>query len=85
MLDTNMKAQLQSYLQNLKTAVELVVFLDDSDKSAEVASLANDIASLSDKVSVAKADNSNERKPSMLVRSAATGSEIPLCRPAHGP
>ena len=76
MLDTNMKAQLQSYLQNLKTAVELVVFLDDSEKSAEMASLANDIASLADKVSVAKADNSNERKPSMLVRSAATGSEI---------
>ncbi|WP_066017154.1 alkyl hydroperoxide reductase subunit F [Endozoicomonas atrinae] len=80
MLDTNMKTQLQSYLQNLKTSVELVVFLDDSNKSAEMESLANDIASLSDKVSVAKADNSlsekAERKPSMLVRSAATGSEI---------
>lgn len=80
MLDTNMKTQLQNYLQNLKTSVELVVFLDDSNKSAEMASLANDIASLSDKVSVAKADNSlsekAERKPSMLVRSAATGSEI---------
>ncbi|USE38880.1 alkyl hydroperoxide reductase subunit F [Endozoicomonas sp. SCSIO W0465] len=76
MLDTNMKTQLQSYLQNLKTSVELVVFLDDSNKSAEMESLANDIASLSDKVSVARADNGNERKPSMLVRSAATGSEI---------
>ncbi|WP_257296463.1 alkyl hydroperoxide reductase subunit F [Endozoicomonas sp. YOMI1] len=76
MLDTNMKTQLQSHLKNLKTAVELVLFLDDSDKSAQMASLANDIASLSDKVSVAKSDNSNERKPSMLVCSAATGSEI---------
>ena len=76
MLDTTMKTQLQTYLQNLKTPVQLVVSLDDSNKSREMESLANDIASLSEKVSVAKSDNSNERKPQMLVRSAETGSEI---------
>ena len=76
MLDTNMKTQLRTHLQNLKTAVELVVFLDDSNKSVELESLANDIASLSDKVSVAKATDVNERTPSVMVRSTATGSEI---------
>lgn len=76
MLDTNMKTQLQTHLQNLKTAVELVVFLDDSNKSVELESLANDIASVSDKVSVTRASDENERTPSVLVRSTATGSEI---------
>ncbi len=76
MLDSSIKNQLQTYLQNLQSAVELVVYLDDRDKSTEMAALANDIASLSPKVSVAKASNANERRPSMLVRSAATGSEI---------
>lgn len=76
MLDTNMKTQLQNYLQNLKSNVELVVFLDDSKKSEELALLANDIASLSDKVTVAHGTDANERTPSMLVRSTATNSEI---------
>ncbi len=76
MLDTNMKTQLQSYLQNLKSNVELSVFLDDSKKSEELASLADDIASLSDKVIVAHATDANERTPSMLIRSTATNSEI---------
>ena len=76
MLDTNMKTQLQTHLQNLKTTVELVVFLDDSNKSVELESLANDIASLSDKVSVTRASDDDERTPSVLVRSTATGSEI---------
>ena len=76
MLDTNMKTQLQTYLQNLKTPVQLLVSLGDGNKSAEMESLANDIAGLSDNVSVTKADNSGERKPQMLVRSAETGSEI---------
>nr|MDT0251992.1 alkyl hydroperoxide reductase subunit F [Endozoicomonas sp.] len=86
MLDTAMKAQLKTYLQNLKTPVELVLSLDDSNKSREMASLANDISSLSDLVTIkdrssisVSQNNSpyeNERKPQMLVRSAATGSEI---------
>ncbi|WP_067515304.1 alkyl hydroperoxide reductase subunit F [Endozoicomonas ascidiicola] len=76
MLDTTMKTQLQSYLQNLKTPVQLLVSLDDSNKSAEMDSLANDIASLSGKVSISTLENSSERSPQMLVCSEATGSEI---------
>lgn len=76
MLDATMKNQLNTYLQNLKTPVELAVFLDDSDKSREMASLAADIAALSDRVKVIESSDDGERKPSMLVRSQATGSEI---------
>ena len=76
MLDTTMKTQLKTYLQNLKTPVELVLSLDDSDKSGEMASLANDIGSLSGLVKVSVDQDSEERKPSMLVCSEATGSEI---------
>ncbi|WP_263081536.1 alkyl hydroperoxide reductase subunit F [Endozoicomonas sp. Mp262] len=76
MLDTTVKNQLKAYLQNLKTPVELLLSLDNGEKSGEMASLADDIASLSDKVKVTVSPDSDERKPSMLVRSEATGSEI---------
>ena len=33
MLDSNLKAQLKTYLQSLKTPVELTISLDGSDKS----------------------------------------------------
>jgi len=57
MLDTNLKQTLKTYLQNLKTQVELVVSLDDSAKANEVNTLANEIAELSDLVSLRRDDN----------------------------
>ncbi|MDR6985207.1 alkyl hydroperoxide reductase subunit F [Rheinheimera pacifica] len=76
MLDTNLKQQLKTYLQNLKTEVELVVSLDDSAKAAEVNQLATDIAELSDLVSLRRDDNALTRKPAMLVRSVANDTHI---------
>ncbi|CAM3694031.1 alkyl hydroperoxide reductase subunit F [Rheinheimera salexigens] len=76
MLDTNLKQALKTYLQNLKTEVELVVSLDDSAKAAEVNDLATQIAELSDLVTLRRDDEALERKPSMLVRSVAKGTEI---------
>ncbi|WP_333608378.1 alkyl hydroperoxide reductase subunit F [Arsukibacterium sp.] len=76
MLDTNLKQQLQTYLQNLKTEVELVVSLDDSAKSNEVSQLANDIAGLSTLVSLRRDDTAMARKPAMLVRSVAKDTHI---------
>jgi len=76
MLDTNLKQQLKTYLQNLKTQVELVVSLDDSAKAAEVNALASDIAELSDLVSLRRDDNALSRKPAMLVRSVANDTHI---------
>ena len=76
MLDSNLKAQLKTYLQNLKTPVELVISLDGSDKSRELALLAQEIETLSALITLSESNNDNERAPSMLVRSVATKSEI---------
>src|ERR1700732_3651364 len=43
MLDTNMKAQLQGYLERITQPVEIVASLDDSDQSREMLELLNDI------------------------------------------
>ena len=76
MLDTNLKQQLTTYLQNLTSAVELSIFLGDDLKSKELKSLVSDIAEMSALVTVVEADATNERVPSMLVKSVKTGGEI---------
>ena len=67
MLDQTMKTQLKTYLDNLKTDVQLVLSLDDSDTSKKLHDLANDIASLNDKVIVIKDQTASTRKPIMQV------------------
>ena len=76
MLDTNLKQQLTTYLQNLTSAVELSVFLGNDVKSKELATLVAEIAEMSALVTIVAADSSNERVPSMLVRSVKTGGEM---------
>ncbi len=71
MLDANLKQQLSAYMANITQPVELVLSLDDGAKSAELDALAKDIASLSDKVSVIRADD-DKRRPSMMIRRAGT-------------
>jgi alkyl hydroperoxide reductase subunit F len=66
MLDTQMKAQLQAYLQNLRQPIRLVASLDGSDKSAEMRELLTDIAELSDKVSF-EDTGADQRVPSFVV------------------
>jgi len=65
MLDANVKNQLKTYLQNLKHPVELVVSADDSKKSAELTSLAQDIVDSSALVSSIAVQG--QRAPSMTV------------------
>ena len=74
MLDATMKAQLQQYLQKLVQPVELVMVRDNSETSQEMSALLNDIAALSDKVSVREADlKPGARAPSFYI--AAVGEE----------
>jgi alkyl hydroperoxide reductase subunit F len=47
MLDTNLREQLQAYLQRVTQPVEIVVSLDDSDASREMQELLQEIVSLS--------------------------------------
>jgi len=66
MLDAQMKTQLQSYLQNLRSPIHLIASLDSTDKSTELRSLLSEIAELSDKVSFDET-GSDARKPSFVI------------------
>ncbi|NIJ38146.1 alkyl hydroperoxide reductase subunit F [Sphingopyxis panaciterrae] len=70
MLDANLKQQLQGLLTNLREPIELISSLGDDAKSDELAALLDDIAALSDKVSVTRADD-DARRPSFLIRRAS--------------
>lgn len=74
MLDATLKTQLKTYLQNLKTPVELYVSADDSAKAQELRVLAQDIAQLSEKVSLT--ERVDTRTPSMLVTNPSLNSQI---------
>ncbi|MBP6519981.1 MAG: alkyl hydroperoxide reductase subunit F, partial [Shewanella sp.] len=74
MLDANLKNQLQTYLQNLKRPVELVVSADESRKSQELKSLAQDIVSLSSLVSLKEVQG--ERTPAMTVINPELNTQI---------
>lgn len=76
MLDQAMKQQLKAYLENLKTEVQLILSLDNSDTAGKLETLANDIASLSGKVTVTRDDAASERKPVMQVANPEKGTAI---------
>lgn len=66
MLDANLQAQLKTYLERVTRPIEIVASLDDGAKSREMLSLLQDIASLSDQVSLST-DGSDERRPSFAL------------------
>ena len=74
MLDNDLKSQLQSYLAYLKHPIELVVTADDSAKGQEMKTLLQDIASLSDKVTLRDDPHAEVRKPSFAIN--RTGTDI---------
>ncbi|WP_424682585.1 alkyl hydroperoxide reductase subunit F [Frateuria sp. YIM B11624] len=75
MLDTNLKTQLQAYLEKLVQPIELAASLDDSAKSAELNELLTEIASLSDKISLVRRDD-DARKPSFAINRAGTDVSV---------
>ena len=68
-LDTTIKTQLQTYLQMLREPIELVASLDDSAGAAEMKELLEEIASMSDKITLTQGNDA--RKPSFEVKRAA--------------
>jgi len=66
MLDSNLKSQLAAYLQRLVQPIELVASLDDRPASAEMRELLEDVAALSDKISL-RLDGSDARRPSFSI------------------
>ncbi len=75
MLDATIKTQLKAYLERLQNPIELVASLDDSDKAQDVGALLDDIATLSDKVSV-RNDGTDARKPSFAVTRPGEAARI---------
>ncbi len=73
MLDATLTQQLKAYLVNIREPIELVASLGDDAKSRELGELLNEIAALSDKVSVVPAAD-DKRRPSFMIR--RTGTDI---------
>lgn len=69
-LDTNIKTQLQTYLQMLREPIELAAALDESAGAKEMLALLDEIAGMSDKITLTREDNA--RKPSFAVKRSAT-------------
>lgn len=66
MLDDTLKAQLQTYLGMLRQPIRLIASLDSSERAAEMRELLQDIAALSDKVSLDETGD-DARKPSFVI------------------
>jgi NADH-dependent peroxiredoxin subunit F len=71
MLDANLQTQLKAYLEKLTQPIELVASLDDGDKSRELETLLQEIATLSDKITYARRDD-DARKPSFAINRVGT-------------
>ncbi len=76
MLDTNLKNQLKTYLQNVSQPIELVVNLDDGAKSAEMLALLKEIAELSDRITLAETRDAAERAPSFSFSRQGAGMGV---------
>jgi alkyl hydroperoxide reductase subunit F len=73
MLDAALADQLKTHLQKLTLPIELVSSLDDSPKSQELAGLLDQVAGLSEHISVRRADDA-ERRPSFAI--ARVGTDV---------
>jgi len=75
MLDDNLKAQLKAYLERVTLPFEIEASLSDSESSAELQRLLQDIAAMSDKISL-KLDGNDARKPSFSLKRTGTGQSL---------
>ena len=66
MLDANLKGQLQAYLEKVTQPFEIVASLDNGAKSTEMQNLLEEIAGLSDMITL-RTDGDDARKPSFAL------------------
>ena len=76
MLDANLKAQLQSYLEKVTQPIELIASLDDRAVSVEMLELLQEITSLSSRITLIERRNDDERKPSFRINRIGTDSGV---------
>jgi alkyl hydroperoxide reductase subunit F len=72
MLDPNLITQLKAYLGKVTQPIEIIASLDDGPKSLELNAMLEEIAVLSDKISLVRSDDDNERKPSFAINRIGT-------------
>ena len=75
MLDDDIKQQLTAYLERVKEPFEMVASLDDGDKSKELKELLEEIAGMSDKITL-NTDGSDARKPSFTLARPGSGTQL---------
>lgn len=73
MLDSNLTTQLKTYLANVRQPIELIASVDGGEKSRQMVELLDEIAALSDLVSVSR-DGDDARRPSFLIH--RTGTDV---------
>lgn len=75
MLDINIQTQLKAYLEKIVEPIVLTATLDDSSKSTEMLALLNQVAELSDKISL-KNDGTNQQVPSFNVSKVDSDARV---------
>jgi alkyl hydroperoxide reductase subunit F len=75
MLDATLKGQLKAYLNNLRQPIELVASLSDGADSAQMLELLEDVAGVSDKVSLNLA-GADARRPSFAIARGAGDADV---------
>jgi len=79
MLDDTLKSQLKSYLERVTLPFEITASLDDGDSAREMLALLQDIAAMSDKITL-KTDGQDARRPSFSLTRTGTGQSLPNLR-----
>ncbi len=76
MLDANIKNQLKSYMERVSQPIEIVACLDGGAKSVELRELLQEIALMSDRITLTERNDSNERKPSFSINRSGTDISV---------
>lgn len=75
MLDINIQTQLKAYFEKIVEPIVLTATLDDSSKSTEMLALLNQVAELSDKISL-KNDGTNQQIPSFNISKVDSDARV---------
>lgn len=76
MLDANLKTQLKSYLEKLVYPIEIVAALDEGEKSRELRETLQEIAELSDKITLSENSEASGRKPAFSINRPGTDISV---------
>jgi alkyl hydroperoxide reductase subunit AhpF len=85
MLSISVRSQLETYLRNIRRPVELIVSQGDGQTSHDMRTMLNEIASLTDLVTVIEEQHGDERQPSFSIRQVGAEAGIQFAATPTGP